>query len=268
MQLSCGTYNLNIFEGPHASMVFKVFADTATRQDRPIKLESKSVQRLWSYGIRNTDRWWMDGRTDGYTEIISYPLFFFGKVGDKNDCLKTPLTNGSAAFQWMLSCDSCHRWPGARPTNAISIEFEILPKFPVICFKMYSTDHNEILHMSRQCTLSLAVPALLPHLPAGCTHPLAVLQVPDLKHKHTPWIGKYIHKLNVGRNYLSNPQTSTVAPLKLGNGWVIWISNCIMDIINYLSMLGLNSTTLVKGLGPLIHVVQCKTVISPISVWD
>ena len=35
---------------------------------------------------------------------------------------------------------------GARPTNDISIEFEIRPKFAVLWFKMYFTDHNEILH--------------------------------------------------------------------------------------------------------------------------
>ena len=42
-------------------------------------------------------------------------------------------------------------WPGARPTNDISIDFEIRPKFEVRWFKMYSTDYNEILHTSRQC---------------------------------------------------------------------------------------------------------------------
>ena len=41
-------------------------------------------------------------------------------------------------------------WPGALPTNAISIEFEIWPKFAVLWFKMCSTDHNKILHTSRQ----------------------------------------------------------------------------------------------------------------------
>ena len=41
--------------------------------------------------------------------------------------------------------------PGARPTNDISIEFEIRPKFAVLWFEIYSTDHNEILHTSRQC---------------------------------------------------------------------------------------------------------------------
>ena len=37
------------------------------------------------------------------------------------------------------------------PINDISIEFEIRPNFAVFWFKMYSTDHNEILHTSRQC---------------------------------------------------------------------------------------------------------------------
>ena len=41
--------------------------------------------------------------------------------------------------------------PGARPTSNISIEFEIRPNFAVLWFKMFSADHNKILHMSRQC---------------------------------------------------------------------------------------------------------------------
>ena len=51
--------------------------------------------------------------------------------------------------------------PGARPTNDISIEFEIRPKFAGLWFKIYSTDHNEILHTSQQlrcrdvCKISL-----------------------------------------------------------------------------------------------------------------
>ena len=50
---------------------------------------------------------------------------------------------------------------GARPTNDISIEFEIQPKFAVLWFEIYSTDHNDILHTSRQlhcrdvCKMSL-----------------------------------------------------------------------------------------------------------------
>ena len=41
--------------------------------------------------------------------------------------------------------------PGTRPTNDISTEFEIRPKFAVSWLKMYSTDHNEILYTSLQC---------------------------------------------------------------------------------------------------------------------
>ena len=35
---------------------------------------------------------------------------------------------------------------GNRPTDHISIEFEIRPKFAVLLFKMYSTNHNGIFH--------------------------------------------------------------------------------------------------------------------------
>ena len=43
--------------------------------------------------------------------------------------------------------------PGARPINGISIEFEMRSKFGVLQFKIYLSDHNEILHTS-QVTLS------------------------------------------------------------------------------------------------------------------
>ena len=41
--------------------------------------------------------------------------------------------------------------PGARPTNDISIEFEIQPKFAVLWFEVSTIDHNKILHTSREC---------------------------------------------------------------------------------------------------------------------
>ena len=41
--------------------------------------------------------------------------------------------------------------PGAHPTNEISIEFVIRPKFAVLWFEMYSTNHNEMMHTSQQC---------------------------------------------------------------------------------------------------------------------
>ena len=52
---------------------------------------------------------------------------------------------------------------GARPTNDISIKFKIWPKLAMLWFKIYHTDHNEILHTSRQlhcrdmCKISLGL---------------------------------------------------------------------------------------------------------------
>ena len=43
--------------------------------------------------------------------------------------------------QWILSSS-------ARPIKDISIEFEVRPKLAMLRFKIYVTDHNEIL---RQC---------------------------------------------------------------------------------------------------------------------
>ena len=40
---------------------------------------------------------------------------------------------------------------GARLANDISTELEIRPKDAVLWFKMYSIDHNEILHTSLLC---------------------------------------------------------------------------------------------------------------------
>ena len=42
-----------------------------------------------------------------------------------------------------------HKRPGACPINSISIEFKIWSKFAVLWFKIWSTDHNNIFHMSR-----------------------------------------------------------------------------------------------------------------------
>ena len=40
--------------------------------------------------------------------------------------------------------------PGSFPTNGISIEFDIWSRFHVLWFNICSTDHNAILHTSRQ----------------------------------------------------------------------------------------------------------------------
>ena len=51
--------------------------------------------------------------------------------------------------------------PGCHPTNDILIEFEFGSKFVVLWFRMCSSDHNKILHMSWQwycrgmCKISL-----------------------------------------------------------------------------------------------------------------
>ena len=48
---------------------------------------------------------------------------------------------------WWLHCCYGVTWPGARPTNGISIDFKIRLKFRVFWFKMCSTDHKESVHM-------------------------------------------------------------------------------------------------------------------------
>ena len=59
--------------------------------------------------------------------------------------------------------------PGVCPTNDISIEFEIRPKFAVLWFKVHSTNHNESLHTPRQyncrgvCKISLWSVELILH---------------------------------------------------------------------------------------------------------
>ena len=47
--------------------------------------------------------------------------------------------------------DLVRQSPGAHPTDVILTKFEIRSKVVVLWFEMFSTDHNEILHMSRQC---------------------------------------------------------------------------------------------------------------------
>ena len=65
-----------------------------------------------------------------------------------------------------MGCPEVQTGPEARPTNElkkkdISIEFEIRPNFAMLWFQMYPTNHNEILHTSRQlhcrdmCQISL-----------------------------------------------------------------------------------------------------------------
>ena len=46
------------------------------------------------------------------------------------------------SFTLLYSTAIWHRLSVGRPTNDILIEFEIRPKFAVLCLKLYSTDHN------------------------------------------------------------------------------------------------------------------------------
>ena len=41
-----------------------------------------------------------------------------------------------------------YHWNISISTNAMSIEFEIRPKFAVLWLKMYSTHHNKIVYLS------------------------------------------------------------------------------------------------------------------------
>ena len=94
------------------------------------------------------------------------------------------LSQWARSFHWKLCCHwleflrqrqiaVVRHGRGARPTNYISIEFEIRPKFAVLRFKMCSTDHYEILHTSLQCKfccewLSIFYIRALPILIAFC----------------------------------------------------------------------------------------------------
>ena len=52
----------------------------------------------------------------------------------------------------LYDCSCEYVAPGHRPTDGISVEFEIRSKFEVLWFKLHSANNNEILHTSRQCT--------------------------------------------------------------------------------------------------------------------
>ena len=58
-------------------------------------------------------------------------------------------SNLSCFKPWIVHIAEACR-PGARPINKISIEFAMRPKSAVLRYKMYSTDHSEILHTPRQ----------------------------------------------------------------------------------------------------------------------
>ena len=75
-----------------------------------------------------------------------------GDVLREKPDLPTPMTATEVQNPSHQSISVQYLWsPGPRPTNDISIDLEIRSKFQVQWFKMYSTDHNKILHTSWQC---------------------------------------------------------------------------------------------------------------------
>ena len=95
---------------------------------------------------------WED-RIELLWSTILLQWLFYGKYCCFNS--STKCSKGINSISWFLTS------PGARPTNDISIEFEIRPKFASLWFEMSSTNHDEILHKSRQyncrdvCKISL-----------------------------------------------------------------------------------------------------------------
>ena len=53
-------------------------------------------------------------------------------------------------IELILACQcKWYAMPGARPTNDVSIEFEVRPKFAVLWLKMNKINHDKILHMAQ-----------------------------------------------------------------------------------------------------------------------
>ena len=76
-----------------------------------------------------------------------YPYTKFG-----TDCIaKSVIRIQQNAISSYFDCglNTTSAMSSRRPTNDISIEFEIWPQFAVLWFKVYSTDHNEILRTSQ-----------------------------------------------------------------------------------------------------------------------
>ena len=68
----------------------------------------------------------------------------------KYRCITTHIITPMFTYKF-CAWDIYGRYPGARPTDDISIEFEIRAIFALLWFQIYSTDHNKILLTSRQC---------------------------------------------------------------------------------------------------------------------
>ena len=89
--------------------------------------------------------------TVDWNEFLSDPMAFI--------CIMTIKSHDSPVN--ISVTQQRNSWPGACPTNDISIKLKIRPKFAVLWFIIYSTNYNEILHTPRQvyfcnmCKISL-----------------------------------------------------------------------------------------------------------------
>ena len=95
--------------------------------------------------------------------------------------------------------------PGARPTNDISIEFEIWPKLGVLWFKMYFTDHNEILH---SVTVLTCAKFLSDRLSVNIKFHRNIISGTSAWAKITPVPGKYRQTSNICNTTFQNLNVS------------------------------------------------------------
>ena len=85
-------------------------------------------------------------------------VWFFSASGDISGCPFLWFSRKiNQAFRWneyklaWPGSPMCSNCSSARPTNGISIKFEIRSKFAVLWFEICFTYRSYILHMSRQC---------------------------------------------------------------------------------------------------------------------
>ena len=119
-------------------------------------LTRKSHKHQWQY-------WWFSARlqylqciSNGDTAILhsvinmAYLLATITQTSWNSfwNPFLTPLPDTPHPWQDTATYLKLGTWP---PTNRISIEFKIQSDFAMLWFKMCSTDHNKMLHTSRQC---------------------------------------------------------------------------------------------------------------------
>ena len=111
-------------------------------------------------------------------------------------------------------CKRLHWSAGARPTNDISIEFEIQWNFVMLLFITYPTDHKEIWHSSRQLHSYTVVTVTL----SWRVHNFVVINWAYLKPGHS----KFWSNFEIDRNTISGMGAwcffTEIVYLRLGHG--------------------------------------------------